>query len=214
MSNRKVPLSDGEYYHIFNRGVDKRQIFMDTQDVSRFFLCMQIFNKIEPIGSLLEYGSDVRQNSDDKDILVSIVAYCLNPNHFHLILRQEVEGGISEYMKRLSGGYTWYFNNKHDRSGALFQGRFKSKHIDTDNYLKYVSAYVNLNDRVHQFGGSTAKLVRSSWAEYITEIPGICTKDIVLGQFNNLNQYKKFALKALLEMRKNKENIKAIEFGG
>ncbi len=205
----------GELYHVFNRGVDKRIIFEDEQDMQRFFKSLIEFNVVDPIGSL--YENSFRQLGGETpkltERLVNFVAYCLNPNHFHFILEQLVDGGISEFMKRM-GGYTSYFNNKYERSGSLFQGVFKSVHVDSNEYLLHLSGYVNLNDRAHQLGGETPKLVRSrsSWDEYIDDkINGICEKEIVLGQFRNRHEYKEFALSSLRSIMKRKLELKGIE---
>ena len=216
MANRKSLFAIGEHYHIYNRGVDKRITFTDEYDIRRFFQSMVEFNTVKPIGSLyensfLQLGGETPKLGEK---LVNIIAYCLNPNHFHLILEQLVEGGISEFMKRLGGGYTGYFNKKYTRSGSLFQGVFKDVHIDTNEYLLHVSSYVNLNDRVHQLGGETPKLVRSmsSWGEYTDKrIKGICEKDIILGQFENVGAYKKFALSSLESIIKRKAELKDID---
>ncbi|MDO8593797.1 MAG: hypothetical protein Q7R59_02785 [bacterium] len=213
MANRKISLAIGEHYHIYNRGVDKRVVFADRYDIHRFFQSMVEFNTIDPIGSLyensfLQLGGETPKLSER---LVNIIAYCLNPNHFHLILEQLIEGGIGEFMKRLGGGYTGYFNQKHDRSGSLFQGVFKDAHIDSNEYLLHASAYVNLNDRVHQTGGETSKLVKSlsSWEEYMDkEIKGICEKEIILGQFKSIGEYKKFALSSLESIINRKVELK------
>src|SRR3989344_5909488 len=114
---RKVPFVEDEYYHIYNRGVDKRSIFEDLTDLNRFVQSIKEFNSVEPIGSIFENSFGKKKKNSKK--LVEIICYCLNPNHFHFILRPMVEDGISEFMKRI-GGYTWYFNNRHKRSGALF----------------------------------------------------------------------------------------------
>jgi len=214
MSTRKSIFSDGELYHVYNRGVDKRIIFADEYDIKRFFKSMVEFNTVDPIGSLyensfLELGGETAKS---RNKLVNIVAYCLNPNHFHFILEQLVDGGISEFMKRI-GGYTWYFNNKYERNGSLFQGVFKDVHIDSNEYLLHLSAYVNLNSHVHQLGGETAKLIesRSSWEEYTNEkVRGICEKEIVLGQFRSRDEYKKFALSSLESIKQRKEELKDI----
>lgn len=221
MATRKEPFITGEHYHILNRGVDKRDIFGDQEDLDRFFQSINEFNTLEPIGSIYENsrGGSTATNTPDTNIkLVAFVSYCLNPNHYHFILQQMVDGGISEFMKRL-GGYTWYFNNKYKRSGSLFQGRFKSVHIDSNEQLLHTSVYVNLNDRVHSCGGSTATgvanagLTRSSWREYmedyITEYPEntknvFCKKDIILDQFRNKNEYKSFAEESLEIIKENK----------
>ena len=148
---RKNPLVTSLYYHIYNRGVDKRDIFMNKADLDRFVLSVKEFNTIDPIGSIKDLmSSDVQRPERDKlQPLVSIVCYCFNPNHFHFILKQEVDGGISEFFKRLLGGYTKYFNLIHNRSGALFQGRFKSNLIDDDAYFLKIRPYVHLNYLIH-----------------------------------------------------------------
>jgi len=213
MANRKSSFAIGEHYHIYNRGVDKRIIFSDAYDIRRFFKSMIEFNTVGPIGSLyensfLQLGSETPKLSER---LVNIIAYCLNPNHFHLILEQLEDNGISEFMKRLSGGYTNYFNQKNKRNGSLFQGVFKDVHIDSNEHLLHASAYVNLNDRVHQLGSETPKLVESmsSWGEYTNkEIKGVCEKEIILGQFGNSNEYEKFALSSLESIIKRKVEMK------
>ncbi|MDP1689909.1 MAG: transposase [bacterium] len=215
MANRKSAFAVGEHYHIYNRGVDKRIIFVDKYDIQRFFQSMVEFNTVDPIGSLYLNSFLLRGETPKlSERLVDIVAYCLNPNHFHLILRQLVEGGISEFMKRLGGGYTGHFNQKHDRNGSLFQGTFKDAHIDSNEYLLHASAYVNLNDRVHQLRGETPKLVKSvsSWREYTDErIIGICRKEIILEQFKNIVEYKNFALDSLESIIKRKEELSGVE---
>jgi len=235
MSTRKTPLENGEFYHIYNRGVDKRNIFSDVDDMQRFFQSMIEFNVVDPIGSLYENsfrlgGSTAKlavagPREREEERLVNFVCYCVNPNHYHFILEQVTDGGISEFMKRLSGGYTWYFNNKNKRNGVLFQGKFKSLHIDSNEYLLHLSAYVNLNDRVHKLhklrlGGSTAKSgkyakrvqSRSSWDEYKGEIKGgLCSKNIILEQFKNKREYQKFAQSALESILERKEDMKEVE---
>ena len=216
MSARKKNFANGEFFHIYNRGVDKRIIFADAHDIHRFSQSMAEFNAVDPIGSL--YANSFSQLSGEtpklRERLVNIIAYCLNPNHFHFILEQLVEGGISEFMKRLGGGYTGYFNQKHKRSGALFQGVFKDVHIDSNEYLLHVSAYVNLNDRVHQLSGETPKLTKSmsSWGEYTNkEVQGVCEKKIILEQFGNVDEYKEFALSSLESIIKRKEELKDLD---
>lgn len=204
---RKVSLANGEHYHILNRGVDKRTIFQDQEDLDRFFQSMKEFNTVEPIGSIFENSFEGNKKEKSK-VLVELVAYCLNPNHFHFILKQVSEDGISEYMKRLSGGYTLYFNKKHRRTGSLFGGRFKSLHIDSDTYLNHVSAYINLNN---WFKGEKIKLSKSSWEEYLgKEKPGECHKEIVLGQFKSTKEYAKFAESSLEDILQRKELMKEL----
>lgn len=195
---RETPFIPGEFYHIYNRGVDKRDVFMDDDDLSRFLQSMRVFNTIEPCGSIYEQCRNLKNDvHPSSDPLVRIVCYCLNPNHYHLLLEEVVENGISEFMKRMGGGYTKYFNEKYERSGSLFQGRFKSVHIGSDSYLKTLSAYINLNNLVHKI---TSKFFRSSWVEYVkhdstqkVKIEKVCSKRIILDSFSNINEYEKFA---------------------
>lgn len=213
MSIRKVEFATENFYHIYNRGVEKRTIFEEPFDTLRFFKSMILFNSVEPIGSIYEHTFPLSENKKSKrKPLVGIVAYCLNPNHFHLILTPKVDKGIQMFMHRLGTGYTMYFNEKYKRSGSLFQGVFKATHLDSNEYLLHVSAYVNLNNRVHQLelGGFASKLVKTSWDEYINEDTGgvgICEKDIIIEQFKSPAKYKNFALSALDSIieRKTKE---------
>jgi REP element-mobilizing transposase RayT len=133
-----------ETYHVFNRGVDKRNVFLDKYDYVRFYQTLDYFNSINPIINL-RLSKSVR----DKKPLVEIVAYSFLPNHYHLILRQLEDGGISEFMRRIGTGYTSYFNEKYSRSGALFQGVFKRVHVSSEEQLQYLFAYVNENHTVH-----------------------------------------------------------------
>ena len=215
---RKTPFVTGEYYHIYNRGVDKRIIFQDEDDLQRFYNGIEEFNAVEPIGSMYEnsfvkrLGSEASKSKEDR--LVSLVAHCANPNHFHFILKQDSEKGIEKFMQRIGTGYTKYFNNKYERSGSLFQGVFKSIHIDTNEYLLHLSAYVSLNNRVHQLGSEASKLVRSrsSWGEYTDgKNTGICEKNIILEQFDNANEYKEFALSSLETVMQRREELRGVE---
>lgn len=151
MSKKSVPLVSGERYHVYNRGVDKRDIFLEKHDYLRFYQSLLFFNTIEATGSFR-----LAKSLSDKNItkLVQIYSYCLLPNHFHLILEQMVDGGISEFMKRISVGYTGYFNEKYTRTGVLFQGGFKRVHIENETQFQYLVAYVNENHTVHQINNS------------------------------------------------------------
>jgi len=167
---RKDPLVTGLYYHIYNRGVDKRDIFTNHSDLERFVLSVKEFNSVEPIGSIKDRLLEKNSHSDvgRPKPLVSIACYCFNPNHFHFILKQEVDGGISEFFKRLLGGYTKFFNLTHARSGALFQGRFKSNLIDKDDYFLKIRPYVHMNYMAHNIPKDKEHLILSSEKEYDT----------------------------------------------
>ncbi len=145
MSIRPISFAPGEIFHCFNRSVDKRTIFEDQQDYVYFLKMLRHFNSSEVVG-----GLKLLTNKPQVNPPVTILAYCLLPNHYHLVLRcNDVDGGLSKYMQRIAGGYTMYFNQKYERSGVLFQGKFKANHIDSDEYLKHILAYVGFNNIVH-----------------------------------------------------------------
>ncbi len=205
---RRIPFIEKEFYHIYNRGVDKRKIFSKREDLARFFQSMNEFNTIDPIGSIYQKSFDKNQKSSKP--LVQFVAFCLNPNHFHFLITQLEERGIEKFMHRLGTGYTRYFNEKYKRSGALFQGRFKASHIDTNEYLLHASAYVNLNFKAHRL--SEKDLYFSSWSEYQNlGNPKFCNKKIILEQFKTNSGYLKFAQSSLTSILKRKEAVTELE---
>ncbi|MEK7539262.1 MAG: transposase [Patescibacteria group bacterium] len=165
---RKQPLVTGEYYHIYNRGVDKRNIFSTNKDLERFIESVREFNSVTSIGSL----TNLRKTKIETKFLsksqpqVAIVAYCFNPNHFHFVLKQLVDGGISDFMKKLQGGYTYYFNVMHLRTGSLFQGTFKSHLVDEENYFNKIIGYTNKNYQIHNIQKTNINLVFASDHEY------------------------------------------------
>lgn len=180
---------------------------------------MSIFNAEEPIGSVylhsLKEKGKLRSSASHNKKLVNFIAYCLNQNHFHFILEPLVEDGIQKFMHRLSTGYTNYFNDQQKRNGSLFQGRYKAIHIDSDSYLLHLSAYINLNNRVHKSLNKKwmNDLPISSFKEYSEKsIKSFCKKDIVLGQFNNLREYKMFCEETLPEILRRKEEEKELKY--
>ena len=170
----------GEYYHVFNRGVDKRKIFMDKGDLFYFLDNLIILNRHEHIISNVYKNARKREKQNVKSCepLVIIVAYALLPNHFHLVLKEITPGGVSKFMHKLSTSYSKFFNEKYDRSGSLFQGTFKATNaID----LVSMTAYVNLN-YVHHKYDTKKDLVRTSYFEYVepsTSKESICVREEV-----------------------------------
>jgi len=211
---RKTPFITNQYYHIFNRGVDKRQIFSDIYDLKRFMQSMAEFNTIEPIGSIYENKYKLgHRMSKSSGKLVEFICYCLNPNHYHFILKQITDKGIEKLLQKIGNGYTKYYNNKHKRSGVLFQGKFKSVHIKSNDQLLHASIYVNLNFRIHKIDKTMLKIVKSSWPEYIGDNKdNLCDKKDILSQFKNSAEYKDLALNILNDIIERKEEIKNFEY--
>src|SRR3989344_7978889 len=131
---RKISFAPEEFYHLYNRGVDKRNIFTCVNDYNRFVTLLYLCNNTKPtsIEHELRSGRVFTEllNTERGKLLVDIGAYCLMPNHFHILIREKDNNGISTFMKKLSTAYSMYFNNKYKRSGALFEGRFKAQHAN------------------------------------------------------------------------------------
>ncbi len=148
---RKTPFIDGERYHLFTRGVEKRNIFSKTEDYERFMILLFLANSEGNvhIGNLTKKykGESFIRMFDEKrgKQLVDIFAYALMPNHIHIIVGEHTPGGISKFMLKLMTAYSMYFNARYDRSGPLFTRPFRSRHVDSDEYFRWVFAYVTLN---------------------------------------------------------------------
>jgi len=154
MARRNHNFAVDEHYHCYNRGVDKRTIFLDQKDYGYFLRSLSAYNTSEVLGKMR-----LQENKPAKEQPVTVLCYCLLPNHFHMVLRNNCENGISKYMQRVGISYTMYFNKKYNRSGSLFQGTYKTKFIETDRDLKQVIGYVRFNQLVH--GIDDSKLYRS-----------------------------------------------------
>jgi len=152
---RQVPLISEETYHIYNRGAGKQRIYTTSRDYERFMGLLYLANGEQPIiyrnlwekhqGPSLVEIFDLSKESVRTQRLVDVLAYALMPNHFHLVLKQKKDEGITKFMRKLATGYSMYFNTKYEHSGVLFQGRFKSSHINSESYFRYIFSYVHLN---------------------------------------------------------------------
>lgn len=144
MSHRTTPLAENEFYHIYSRGVDKRKIFLDNEDERRFINLLYFCNGSVPI-VYREIKNMSLSSVERGEPQTAIGAYCLMPNHFHILVRETRGSGVSNFMRKLLTAYSKYFNKKYERTGALFGSEFKSEHLNTDEYLKYIFSYIHLN---------------------------------------------------------------------
>ena len=144
-----------EIYHVLNRGVDKRKIFMDDQDRFRFIHDLYEFNDQDWVNSNSYYFNknptlslDLRGREIGKKkrkLLVDIHAFCIMPNHYHLLLSPRVQDGVSRFMRKMNMGYAKYFNQKYQRKGALFESRYKSVHVKDEPHFIHILYYIHLN---------------------------------------------------------------------
>ena len=144
---RKLEFSIDEFYHLYARGNDRKQIFLTERDYLHFLALMYTCNSTTAI-QLSNFVIDdfsgfftLRRGEP----LVAIGAYCLMPNHIHFLIREVREKGISQFMQKLLTAYSMYFNKKNTRTGSLFEHPFKAKHVNEDEYLRYLLAYIHLN---------------------------------------------------------------------
>ncbi len=137
----------GEIYHIYNRGVEKRKIFLKDHDRVRFLYSLSVFNST--LSSMNDRHYFDPQNTEVGlrygEKLVEIIAFVLMPNHYHLMVRQASENGVTEFMRKLGTGYTNYFNKLYERVGPLFQGKYKAVRLEKESHFKYLPYYIHLN---------------------------------------------------------------------
>lgn len=206
---RLVEFATGCFYHIYNRGVDKRHIFKDKEDFYRFIKCLYECNDISHIKNIRrKVLGQSKEMAKERVCLVDIICFCLMPNHFHLLLRQVVDNGISKFMQKLEASHAMYFNIKTKRKGTLFEGRFEAKHIETDEYLEHLSRYIHLNpagliepkwkeEGIKDWNAVNNYLENYKWSSYINYIggsnfPSIINKEPMQWYFKTPGSYKKF----------------------
>ena len=207
-------LSEGEIYHIYNRGVEKRMIFVDDHDRWRFITLLLLLQGESDTDKISRLVFLVQHRMLDKDVFkkvlnnrhIELIGFCLMPNHFHLILREIQEGGISKFMQRLLNAYTKYFNIRHRRSGHLFGGRFQAAHVDTNEYFLYLSAYLHLNSReLKGWRGREASYTWSSFQDFVAQNRwgNFLKPEIILEQFDSGKEYKKFVVETPIKTMQN-----------
>ncbi|MBF8249718.1 MAG: Tnp protein [Candidatus Levybacteria bacterium] len=195
------PFFNSGYYHIYNRGVEKRNIFMNNWDHSRFMETLDFYRRSPQPQKLSDFRRKIislKEVKDQKE-LVKIFAYCLMPNHFHLLVKQLADGGITAFVSNLANSYTRYFNTKYDRVGALFQGAFKAKLIENDAYLLQLSRYIHRNPN-SLLRWKNKMYPYSSYRYYLSsEQNSFCDPSFILSYFSNENpglSYKSFVEEA------------------
>ena len=229
---RKVKFQLGKIYHIFNRGVDKRNIFNGDRDKWRFLQGLFLFNdekKFHNILYQLERNKGainfsiiknfIKNSTEERIPLVRIMADCLMPNHFHLIIEEIKEGGISKFMQRFGTGFAKYFNTKYRRTGSLFEGPFKAVEIENDDYLKYLLVYINIinpgqlieldlkKEGVKNIGKVLSFAADYDWStnkEYLETRESVIIDKGLLGKiFSESTNYKEFCREILLNRKYN-----------
>lgn len=203
---RKAPLTNEYYYHIFNRAVAKATIFIDGADYDRAMKLINYyhFNKQPlPYSQLIKKSFKTQkkifdQLKEEQDELVEIISFCLMPNHFHFLLKQIQENGITKFLGNYQNSYAKYLNKRYERVGSVFQNPFKSVLVENDNQLLHLSRYIHLNPHTASIAKRKDQLLNYPWSslgEYRSEEkPGFCEPEIILDQFVDRKEYLKFIL--------------------
>lgn len=203
MPYRTISLVNEEIYHVFNRSVAKQPIFLTSQNYKRavavidFYRYQNLTLRFSHYDRLpQEQRKDFRENlAKNGQLITEILTFCLMPNHFHFLLRQLKDNGISVFMRNFQNSYSRYFNTKQERSGALFQSMFKAVRIESDEQLIHVSRYIHLNP-------VSSMLIKidslrdyhwSSFGEFMGSVNSNLTDTkVILGYFKSRQAYEKF----------------------
>lgn len=205
---QKRSFGEEEYYHVFNRGFQKSTLFRDDSDRKRFLFYILHYQSSYPLTNIQRYVTEYDPVAGFpvpevilKEIITSravdLVSFCLMSNHFHLIVKERLPGGISLYMQRVGTAYTRYFNTRYDLSGHVFEDRYKAKHISDNNYLLYLSAYIHRNpSEIASWQGKEFDYPWSSLQDFTegNRWGGLLQSDIIADQFNTTSDsnYKDF----------------------
>ena len=212
---RIIKFAPQEFYHSYNRGTEKRDVFMSAKDYERFLALMYICNQSEePVRIEKKTLSELVRICPKKDNeLIEIAAYCLMPNHFHLLAKERQADGISRFMHRVSMAYSKYINEKYEESGALFQGAFKSRLVEEDADFRNLAVYVMVKNPFELYPGGLQRAIEnfddayertasdplSSLGEYSGIRPSsIITKDLLGELFETPESFKDFARDTML----------------
>lgn len=194
MPRRLSPLVTGEIYHIYNRGVEKRDIFTQSRDYKRFIQAIFYYQFLGPKPSFSKFSKSQIATFKplNKNKILEIICFCLMPNHFHLLVRQLKEKGASNFIGQLANSYTKYFNTKYTRVGPLFQGTFKALRVETDEQLLHLSRYIHLNPVVSGLVENLDQYNWSSFKDYRDLNRNFCSIDEILSFFPSNEKYLEF----------------------
>jgi putative transposase len=205
MPRRKTPLVNGVVYHVYNRGVNRQPIFFSPKDYKRALNVIEFYlPKDIPIrySKFLQLPKDLQEEILDttkqKERIVDIISYCLMPNHFHLLLKQNCENGIKNFTRNFQISITKYINKRHHRVGPLLQGPFKASLVENDNQILHVQRYIHLNPYTAYIVKNPEDIINYPWSslgEYLeTSDLKICNKKLLQLFFNSKDKLLKFIL--------------------
>ncbi|OGY63142.1 MAG: hypothetical protein A2745_00205 [Candidatus Harrisonbacteria bacterium RIFCSPHIGHO2_01_FULL_44_13] len=223
-------------YHVLSRGVDKRKIFLEDLDYLRFIHDLFEFNDTEPATNINYFFNPQRKSIDiaspyiggnknkqtprePRKLLVEILAFVLMPNHYHLLLRPKFDDGVSGFMKKLNIGYAKYFNEKYERTGALFEGRYKAIAVTQEAHFIHLPYYIHLNPldlaapewrerKIKDYKKAVNFLEKYRWSSFLDytgqkNFPSVTQRDFLTQFFGGPKQYKEQTLQWLKDLNLN-----------
>ncbi len=206
MRNRdyKIFVSGG-YYHVYNRGNGKQDIFLDENDYLFFLRRMK-----ENLFPGLQEGAPLAPRMYKRKLLpegaFSLVSYCLMPNHFHWLIKQNAQLPVGKLLLKVCTGYSIYFNKKYEHTGHVFQDQFKAISIQNDSYLLWLSAYIHQNPKIAELVDNLLNWKFSSYPDYVGQRGGIlCDKNIILNSFKDSEAYADFVDGSYLKIKEKKD---------
>jgi len=206
MPIRKVVLANNQIYHILNRSLHRIPIFQNVKEKKRIIDLINYYSLKKRPCKFSRYKQFSKERKErvilelnpKREKRVEIICFCLMPNHFHLLLRQRQENGITRFMGDLQNSYVRYYNIKNNRKGPLFESQYKAIRISSEEQLLHVSRYIHLNPYSGYVVKNVNELIDYEWSsfkEYLNLAnQELCNKNIILNRFNNSKEYKQFVL--------------------
>lgn len=214
MPRRQTPFITGEFYHIFNRSIYRQPIFKRKNDVERFIQVMIYYAQISPSIKFSYYKLNRdKYKTDLNNRIVTLISYCIMPNHFHISIKQEKDKGIQIFMQKALNSYSHYYRIKYHEKGPLFESVFRSIHVETDEQLLHLSRYHHLNPVSSGLIKDPSAYPFSSYRQYLEleEKIGIIDFSYILSHFSSIEKYKDFVL-SRKDYQKKLEEIKHLIF--
>lgn len=217
MPARKIPIITDEVYHVFNRGINHQPTFTSKTEFARALMTVKFYQVSKPparLSKVLKLPKDLRENTfkymDEADKSVEIITFCLMPNHFHFLIKQKRDGGITKFISNFQNSYTRYYNTKNQSDGSIFLTQFKAVRVITDEQLIHVSRYIHLNPYTSYIVKSLTELKTYPWSSFRYFLSGnqeIVKPALVMGMFKNPEAYEKF----VFDQADYQRELKAIE---
>ena len=199
MNNRDYKeFAPGSYYHVYNRGNGKQDIFLDKEDYNFFLFRLKEALYPDSIEEIMQKKDKEKKLSGDRRTALpkgsfDLVCYCLMPNHYHFLIKQNNDISIAKLIAKVCTGYSKYLNKKYSHAGHVFQDRFRAVIVDSNEYIVWLSGYIHDNPKT---AGLVQNLIDYPWSSYFDYIGltqgDLCKKDIILDQFENANNYKRY----------------------